>query len=78
MEKDAVIDAVRDFAESEGYRYEFNAEREFLRLGFKVDCKLKHVDIILALVDLKQIDLAELEKYGKVRILKPDEIFPND
>ena len=52
MEKDAVIDAVRDFAESEGYRYEFNAEREFLRLGFKVDCKLKHVDIIIAFHDI--------------------------
>ena len=35
-------------------------------------------NIILVLADLKQIDLAELEKYGKVRILKTDEIFPND
>jgi len=47
MEKEAVIDAVRDFIEGEGYRYEYNAEREFLRLGFKIDCKLKHVDIIV-------------------------------
>ena len=51
MEKDAVIDAVRDFAESEGYNYEFNTEHEFLRLGFKVDCKLKHVDIVIAFHD---------------------------
>ena len=35
-------------------------------------------NIIIVLVDLKQIDFAELEKYGKVRVLKPDEIFPND
>ena len=35
-------------------------------------------NIILVLADLKQIDLAELGKYGKVRILKTDEIFPND
>ena len=34
--------------------------------------------IILILADLKQIDRNELEKYGKVRILKTDEIFPND
>lgn len=34
--------------------------------------------IILILADLKQIDRKELEKYGKVRILKTDEIFPND
>ena len=51
MDKDAVIDAVRDFAESEGYNYEFNAEREFMRLGFKIDCKLKHVDIVVAFHD---------------------------
>lgn len=47
MEKEAVIDAVRDFIEGEGYGYEYNAEREFLSLGFKIDCKLKHVDIII-------------------------------
>jgi len=35
-------------------------------------------NIILILADLKQIDRDELEKYGKVRILKSDELFPND
>jgi len=35
-------------------------------------------NIILILADLKQIDQKGLEKYGKVRILKTDEIFPND
>ena len=35
-------------------------------------------NIILILADLKQIDQDGLEKYGKVRILKTDELFPND
>ena len=35
-------------------------------------------NIILILADLKQIDRDGLGKYGKVRILKTDEIFPND
>ena len=35
-------------------------------------------NIILVLADLKQIDRKQLEKYGKVRILKTDELFPND
>jgi predicted Zn-dependent peptidase len=35
-------------------------------------------NIILILADLKQIDQDGLKKYGKVRILKNDEIFPND
>lgn len=35
-------------------------------------------NIILILADLKQIDQDSLKKYGKVRILTNDEIFPND
>ena len=35
-------------------------------------------NIILILADLKQIDQEGLKKYGKVRILTNDEIFPND
>ena len=35
-------------------------------------------NIILILADLKQIDQDALKKYGKVRILTNDEIFPND
>ena len=35
-------------------------------------------NIILILADLKQIERDGLEKYGKVRVLKTDEIFPND
>ena len=35
-------------------------------------------NIILILADLKQIDRDALKKYGKVRILTNDEIFPND
>ena len=35
-------------------------------------------NIILILADLKQIDQDGLKKYGKVRILNLDELFPND
>ena len=35
-------------------------------------------NIILILADLKQIDQEGLKKYGKVRILTLDELFPND
>ena len=35
-------------------------------------------NIILILADLKQIDQEGLKKYGKVRILNLDELFPND
>jgi len=47
MEIEAVIDAVRDFLDDSGYRYEYNAERQFLQLGFKVDCKLKNVRVVI-------------------------------
>ena len=47
MEKCEVIDTVRDFIEGEGYHYEYDAEHEFLRMGFNVECKFKHVDVIV-------------------------------
>lgn len=47
METEAVIDAVRDFLDDSGYRYEYNAERQFLQLGFKIDCKLKNTHVII-------------------------------
>ena len=52
MEIDAVIDAVRNYLDDEGYRYEYNAEHKFLRLGFGVHCKLKNVRLF---VEFKKI-----------------------
>ena len=75
MEKSAVIDAVRDFLDDEGYRYEYNVEREFLRLGFRVNCKLKKVRVIIDIKDFGFVvyaipeisadkdTIAELSKY---------------
>ncbi len=47
METDAVIDAVRDYMDDSGYRYEYDAEHKFLRLGFNLDCRLKNVKIFV-------------------------------
>lgn len=43
MEIDAAIDAFRDFLDDSGYRYDYNAEHRFIRLGFAVSCKLKNL-----------------------------------
>ena len=46
MEQEEVIDKVRDFLDDGGYRYEYNAEHSFLKVGFTLKCKLKGVNII--------------------------------
>lgn len=45
METDALIDAVRDYLDDEGYRYDYDAEDQALTLGFNVKCKLKNVRV---------------------------------
>lgn len=45
MNKEQLIDAVRDYLDEEGFRYEYNAEKNFLKLGFNVKCKLKSVRV---------------------------------
>ena len=47
MQKEEVIDAVRDWFDEEGYQHEYNAEREFLRSGFTLQCKLRNVRIFI-------------------------------
>lgn len=45
METEALIDAVRDYLDDEGYRYDYDAEDQSLELRFNVKCKLKSVRI---------------------------------
>lgn len=46
MEKEAMIDMVRDYFDSEGFRYEYNADGEFIRCNFSVRGVLDKVDLI--------------------------------
>lgn len=47
MEMDNVIDIVRDYLDDKGYHYEYNAEHQFLQLGFGLKCKLKRAKVIV-------------------------------
>ena len=41
MEKEAIIDAVRDFLDADDWHYEYDAEHAFIRAGVTLKCKLK-------------------------------------
>ena len=41
MEKEAMIDAVRDFLDADDWHYEYDAEHAFIRAGVTLKCKLK-------------------------------------
>lgn len=41
MDKESAIDAVRDYLDGEGFRYEYVAEKQYIKLGFNIKSKLK-------------------------------------
>ena len=41
MEKEAIVDAVRDYLDDDDWNYEFDAEEGLIRAGLVFDCKLK-------------------------------------
>lgn len=43
MEKEQLIDAVRDWFDENDLSYEFDAEREVIRSGFDISCKLRNL-----------------------------------
>jgi len=51
LEKEDLIDLVRDYLDEEGYHYEYHADKGFLELGFNLKSKLKEVRMI---VDFKK------------------------
>jgi len=75
METDALIDAVRDYLDEEGYHYEFDAEDKSLELRFNIKCKLKNVRIFwrfkregyivyaIAPINADKDDLGEMLRY---------------
>lgn len=46
-----LIEAVRDFLDSDDWHYEFNAEDEVIKCGIKVKCKLKNVRLLITFND---------------------------
>ena len=51
MTKEDMVDAVRDYIDGEGYRYEYDAEHQMLKLGFTLKCKLKNVRLFWEFTD---------------------------
>ena len=47
MEIDAMVDAVRDYLDGEEYRYEYDAERNVIKLRFTIQSKLRNTNIVI-------------------------------
>lgn len=47
MDIDDMIDKVRDYLDTEEYKYEFDSENNLIRTGFGLGCKLKNVKVII-------------------------------
>lgn len=51
MEKDAVVDAFRDYLDNEGYHYKYDTERGYIVSNFSLKSKLKNARLILDFKD---------------------------
>ncbi len=47
MEKEEIIDAVRDYLDADDWHYEYDAERNVIRAGVELKCKLKNARMII-------------------------------
>ena len=47
MEKEQIIDAVRDYLDADDWRYEYDAERNLIRAGVELKCKLKNARMVI-------------------------------
>ena len=51
MEKEAIIDAVRDFLDADDWHYEYDAEHSVIRAGVTLKCKLKSARMFIRFRD---------------------------
>ena len=47
METEEIIDAVRDYLDADDWHYEYDAERNVIRAGVELKCKLKNARMII-------------------------------
>ena len=47
MEKEEIIDAVRDYLDADDWHYDYDAERNVIRAGVELKCKLKNARMII-------------------------------
>lgn len=47
--------------DAKGYRYEFDADKELIRMGFSIDCKLSSCDVLIDLRDDKYIVYSKID-----------------
>lgn len=75
MKTEQIVDTLRDYLDDEGFHYDFDAERNVIKLGFNLKCRLKEVKMYIkvkedfylvqaeALINGDPENLGELLKY---------------
>ena len=75
MDREKIVDAVRDWLENDDWRYEYDAEYPLIKTGITLDSKIKSGSILIifnednytvylsALINGNKDDLGELNKY---------------
>ena len=51
MEREQIVDAVRDWLDSGDWNYDYDAEKKLIKTGISLDCKLKKCMIIIEFND---------------------------
>ena len=64
MKTEQIIDVVRDYLDDEGLKYDFNAERNVIRLGFNLKCRLKEVELFVKIKEDYYLVQAEVPLNG--------------
>ena len=64
MKTEQIIDVVRDYLDDEGLKYNFNAERNVIRLGFNLKCRLKEVELFVKIKEDYYLVQAEVPLNG--------------
>ncbi len=51
MKIENAIDAIRDYLDADNWNYDFNAEKQFIKCGVNISCKLKSIHLFISFND---------------------------
>ena len=51
MDQEQIVDALRDWLDSDDWHYEYDAERHLIKAGITLDCKLRNARIFIPIRD---------------------------
>lgn len=51
MDQEQIVDAVRDWLDSDDWHYDYNAEKHMISAGIKLDCKMRSARVYIPIRD---------------------------